>query len=133
MEFFPKQQGMPMRPPQAGVPITGQPMMAPNMMPMGMPSQQQPMPVGMMMQPTMMQQPLSHDQNGGQNVKLDPFGAFQEQRKRKPNKKQKTFCHYAYTIIYGYFFVTFIRLWGEKNVIISYNEMVKTNEMQTNG
>lgn len=69
---------MPMRQPLTGVPITGQPMMAPNMMPMGIPSQQQSIPVGMMMQPTIMQQPqpVSHDQNGGQNVKLDPFGAF---------------------------------------------------------
>ncbi len=58
-------------------PLTGQPMMASNMMPMGMPSQQQQIPAGMMMQPTMMQpQAVSHDQNGGQNVKLDPFGAF---------------------------------------------------------
>lgn len=65
-----------MRPPLTGVPMTGQPMMAPNMMPMGMQTQQQ-IPVGLMMQPTMMQpQPVSHDQNGGQNVKLDPFGAF---------------------------------------------------------
>lgn len=65
---------MPMRPP-----MTGQPMMTPGMMPMGIPSQQQQMPIGMMMQPTMMPQqpqPVSHDQNGGQNVKLDPFGAF---------------------------------------------------------
>ncbi|XP_037027429.1 phosphatidylinositol-binding clathrin assembly protein LAP isoform X15 [Bradysia coprophila] len=66
------QQGMPMRPPLTGMPMTGQPMMPPNMMPMGMQPQQP-----MMMQPTMMQpQPVSHDQNGGQNVKLDPFGAF---------------------------------------------------------
>ncbi|XP_037027483.1 phosphatidylinositol-binding clathrin assembly protein LAP isoform X21 [Bradysia coprophila] len=65
-------QGMPMRPPLTGMPMTGQPMMPPNMMPMGMQPQQP-----MMMQPTMMQpQPVSHDQNGGQNVKLDPFGAF---------------------------------------------------------
>lgn len=73
---FQSQQGMPMRPPQSGGPMTGQPMMASNMMQMGM--QQQQMPAGMMMQPmTMMQQqPVSHDQNGGQNVKLDPFGAF---------------------------------------------------------
>lgn len=69
-----QQQGMPMRQPLTGMPMTGQPMMPPTMMSMGMQPQQS-MPI--MMQPTMMQpQPVSHDQNGGQNVKLDPFGAF---------------------------------------------------------
>lgn len=71
--FVFKQQGMPMRQPMAGVPMAGQPMMQPGMMPMNMTAapgmvQQQPL--------IMPQQPQVAATDQSKNIQLDPFGAF---------------------------------------------------------